>query len=87
MWVLFWVISGVLFKDCAQSLSHVQLFATPWNVAQQASLYIGFPGKNNTGVGCHFFLQRIFLTQGLNLCLLHWQEDFLPLSNPGIPKY
>jgi len=44
MWVLFWVISGVLFKDCAQSLSHVQLFATPWNVAHQASLYMGFPG-------------------------------------------
>ena len=26
-------------------------------------------GKN-TGVGCHFFLQGIFLTQGLNLSLL-----------------
>ena len=26
------------------------------------------PGKN-TGVGCHFLLQGIFLTQGLNLCL------------------
>ena len=32
----------------------------------------GFPGKN-TGVGCHLFLQGIFLTQGLNLYLLHWQ--------------
>ena len=29
------------------------------------------PGKN-TGVACHFLLQEIFLTQGLNLCLLHW---------------
>ena len=29
-----------------------------------------FPGKS-TGVGCHFLLQGIFLTQGLNLCLLH----------------
>ena len=28
-----------------------------------------FPGKK-TGVGCHFLLQGIFLTQGLNLCLL-----------------
>ena len=27
-----------------------------------------FPGKI-TEVGCHFLLQRIFLTQGLNLCL------------------
>ena len=34
-----------------------------------------FPGKN-TGVGCHFLLQEIFLTQGSNpslLCLLLWQ--------------
>ena len=30
-----------------------------------------FPGKN-TGVGCHFLLQGIFPTQGLNLWLLHW---------------
>ena len=29
-----------------------------------------FPGKN-TGVGCHFLLQRIFPTEGLNLHLLH----------------
>ena len=29
----------------------------------------GFPGKN-TGVGCHFLLQGIFPTQGLNLSLL-----------------
>ena len=28
------------------------------------------PG-NSTGVGCHALLQGIFLTQGVNLCLLH----------------
>ena len=28
---------------CAQSLSHVQLFATPWTVALQAPLSMGFP--------------------------------------------
>ena len=33
---------------------------------------IDSPGKN-TGVGCHFLLQRIFLTQGSNPQLLHWQ--------------
>ena len=31
-----------------------------------------FLGKN-TGVGCHFLLQGIFLTQGLNLGLLHYR--------------
>ena len=43
-----------------------------------------FPGQN-IGVGCHALLQGIFLTQGPNLCLLHWQEDYLPLSHHGSP--
>ena len=50
-------------------------------------VYGMFPGKN-TGVGCHFLLQEIFLTQGLNrhlLCLLHWQMDSLSLAPPGKP--
>ena len=45
-------------------------------------------GKN-TGVGCHVLLQGIFLTQGLNTCLLHllhWQTGSLPLVPPGKPK-
>ena len=48
---------------------------SPWNS----------PGKN-TEVGCHAFLQGIFLTQGLYPCLLHllrWQAGSLPLSPPG----
>ena len=44
-------------------------FLCPWD----------FPGKN-TGVGFHFLLQRLFLPQGLNLPLLLWQADSLPLS-------
>ena len=56
---------------CPQGLKPTQLLC-PWD----------FPGKN-TGVGCHFLLQGIFLTQQLNPCLLHWQEDSLPLSHVG----
>ena len=33
-----------------------------------------YPSKN-TGVSCHFLLQGIFLTQGSNLHLWHWQAD------------
>ena len=36
-------------------------------------------------VGCHFLLQGIFLTQGLNQCLLrflHWQVGSLPAEPP-----
>ena len=46
-----------------------------------------FPDKN-TGVGCHFLLQRVFPPWGLNpylLHLLHWQADSLPLEPPGKP--
>ena len=45
------------------------------------------PGKN-TGVGCHFFFQGIFLTQGSNpylLCLLLWKVDSFPRAPPGKP--
>ena len=61
-------------------LSHVRLFATPWMVAYQAPRSMDSLGKN-TGVGCHFLLQGIFLTQGSNLSLLHllhWQAGSLP---------
>ena len=30
---------------------------------------------------------RIPPDQGSNLCLLHWQEDSLPLSHQGSPRY
>ena len=46
------------------------------------------PGEN-TGEGCHFLLQGIFLTQELNphlLCLLHWQMGSLPAEPPGKPR-
>ena len=43
-----------------------------------------FPDKNN-GVSCHFLLQGIFPIQGLNLHLLHWHADYLPLSHQGSP--
>ena len=42
------------------------------------------PGKN-TGVSCHFPLQRIFPTQGSNPRLLNWQADSLPSEPPGKP--
>ena len=47
----------------------------PWN----------FPSKN-TGVGCHFLLQGIFLTQGSNLYLLLGRRILYPLSYLGSPQ-
>ena len=53
-------------------------FATPWTAACQA------PPVSGISQGFHYvLLQGLFLTQGLNQCLLHWQEDSLPLSHQG----
>ena len=63
---------------CAQSLSRIWLFETPWIVAHQAPLPMEF--------GCHFLLQGVLLTQGSNLRhlhFLHWQADSLPLWRLG----
>ena len=52
-----------------QLLSHIRFFATQWTVAHQTPLSMNFPGKN-TRIGCHFFLQGIFPTEGLKLSLV-----------------
>ena len=57
-------------------------FCDLWTVPCQAPLSIGFSHKN-TGVGCPFHLQGIFLTQASNPCLLHGQADSLSLSLQG----
>ena len=73
---------------CSVASGMSDSFVTPRTTACQAPLSRDFPGEN-TRVGCHFLLQRIFLTQELNPCLLclpHWQVGSLPLGPPGKPK-
>ena len=72
---------------CSVALVMFNSLQSLWTVAHQAPLSMGSPGKN-TGVGSHALLQGIFLTQGLNPCLLchlYWQVDSLPLAPPGKP--
>ena len=69
----------------AQSLSCVRFSCNPMNWSPPGfSVRGNFPDKN-TWVDYHFLLQEIFLTQGLKLCLLHWQADSLPLSHQRSP--
>ena len=73
----------------AQSLSHFQLFVTPWTIAHQAPLSMGFP-RQEYWKGCHSLLQGILPTQGSNPHLLHlllWQANSLPLEIPGKLNY
>ena len=68
---------------CVCVLSHVWPFSTPWTVTHQAPLPMEF-SRQEYWSGCHFLLQGIFPTQGLNpslLCLLHRQVDSLPLHD------
>ena len=49
------------------------------------SVHGDYPGKN-TGVGCHAHLRGIFLTQGLNPCLLPCRQILYCLSHQGSPR-
>ena len=67
-------VASVTFTLCDPMVCSPPGSFCPWD----------FPVKN-TKVGCHLFLQGIFPTQGLNLHLLHWQVNYLPLSYLGSP--
>ena len=61
------------FKSSVCVLSHLAMFdssVTPWTVAHQASLSMGFP-RQEYWREFHFLLQGIFPTQGSNLSPLH----------------
>ena len=84
--------SGVLQRKHGTWLHSVTPWTPPCGCAQMCLTLCNpmdcllclwdFPGKN-TGVGCHFLLQGIFLTQESNLCLLHWLACSLPLRHQG----
>ena len=58
------------------------ILATPWTVVCQAPLSLGF-SRQESGAGCHFLLQGIFRTQGLNLGLLHCRQILYQLNYKG----
>ena len=68
-------------------LSCVHLFVTPWTVAHQSPLSMGFFSSKNIRVGCHFLLQGIFPTQILNLGLLHCRQILYCLSYQRSPLF
>ena len=74
------------FQWSISCFSHVQLFATPWKTPLWSARFLclwNSPGKN-TGVGCHFLLQGIFPTQGMNwhhLHLLYWRQILYLMSH------
>ena len=87
----FWLVRYQAMKDNIHvkvqvSLLSVQLFETPWIVAHQFPLAVGFSSKN-TGVSCHSLHQGIILTQELNLGLPHCRQILYPLIYQGSPVF
>ena len=78
----FWCLVTVPICCCLVAKSCPTLTSplmTPW----PASLLCPWDSGENTAVDCHFLLQGILPTQGLNTCLLHWQADSFLLSKPS----
>ena len=79
----------LLMGTCISLLCCCSVVARLWPHGLQPTRLLcplDLPGKN-TGVGCHFLLQGIFLTQGQNPPLLHRQVDSFPLSHLGGAHY
>ena len=55
----------------------------PMDCTPPSSSVHGISQARNTGLCCRFHPQGIFLTQGSNPHLLHWQADSLPLVRLG----
>ena len=59
-----------IYVIIVQSLSHIQLFMTPWTIAHHAPLPMEL-SRQVYWNGSRSLLQGIFLTQGSNTTLLH----------------
>ena len=68
----------------AYSLSCVQL-CDPMDCSPPGSSVHGDSPAENTGVGCHAFLQGIFPNQGSNPGLPHYRRILYHLSHQGTP--
>ena len=76
-------------KCCVKKSESVSLSVVSYSLWSHR-LYPRAPWKcpnRNTGVGSHFLLQGIFLSQGLNPGLLHCRQIFQHLSQQGSRLY
>ena len=81
--------SHILFSLCLDTQTCLPLYS-PMNCMPPSFSAHGISPGKNTGVGCHFLLEGILLTQESNLRLLHplhSQVGSLPLASPGKPLF
>ena len=93
MFIVFWseliiVPVCVCVCVCVCLCSRAQPCLTlmlPMDHSLPGSSVHGILRGRNSGMGCHFLLQKIFPTQRLSPCFLHWQVDSLPLHHWSSP--
>ena len=74
------------FRECVvQSLSRVQLFATPWTIAHQAPLSMGFP-RQEYWSGLPFSLPRALPDPGIEAETPALAGGFFTTAPPGKPS-
>ena len=78
-----WVDLFNLDKLGAQVLSHVRLFATPWTVAHQAPLSMGFSWASILGSVAISSSRGSSQFRDLTCVSCNWHADSLPLAPPG----
>ena len=78
-----WWSYCVFSRECAQLLSRVRLFVTPWTVSHQTPLSMGFNGKN-TGVGYHLLLLTSHQITIVAPCLIYIMNLLLKMMKPSI---
>ena len=81
--------NDMVFPECMLNyFSHIQLFVTPWTVAHQASLFMGFCMQEYWS--WLPFSSAEILPDSENPCRLNWQVDFFttqPLGKTHILMY
>ena len=80
-------LSHHLLITIVSHFSHVWLFVTPWIVARQAPLFMGFSRQEHWS-GLPRLSSGDLPDPGIEpafLCLLHWRADSLTLAPPGKP--
>ena len=80
--IIYFILGDFNHNASRHACSVVSNSATLWTVAPQAPLSMG-SSRQEDWSGCHFLLQRTFLTQGLYLNLLHRQADSLATGATG----
>jgi len=93
MWTKEWIGYEPKFQSfgspqpnrCCLVAQSCPTLVTPWTVTFQAPLSMRFPRQEYWRY-CYFLLQGNLSGPGIELLLLHWQENSLPLSHQESPS-